>query len=235
LLRSRTARFQGGDANEWLWLVECKYSTKGEGDEQEGQENPILQPTHISIRTSSYTKAVEKDRRQTTEFPNGRKITNSAGQKFDPPLEVDDSRPSIMLTKNVSFFSLAWLEDYKDATNSDPYLGFVKYFWRVKGIAADRDFWDAPSGQRFYYWKVSLEIEGNDLLWYPTKVLDRGRYKVGPGNTLLPIRVGTDRRPVQDPVMLDGAGNDNQDPDFEGHFLEFDIYRRRSFGALGLL
>lgn len=232
LLRSRTAKLLGGNENDgYLWNVECKYSTKGDGDEQEGQENPILQPTQISVRTNRYQKAMDKDR----SSPTPQKITNSAGQLFDPVPEFDDSRPALILRKNVSFFSLAWLEEYKDATNSDPYLGFVKYFWKISDITADRTFWDAPSGQRFYYWEVSMEIEGNDLLWYPTKILDRGRMQKGPGSSLLPIRVGADRRPTQDPVLLDGAGNDNQDADFEGFYREFDIYRRRSFGALGLL
>jgi hypothetical protein len=236
LLRTRTAKMLGGnDTDGFLWDVECKYSTKGEGEEQAGQENPILQPTQISIGTNRYQRAVDTDRTRTTEFPDGKRIANSAGTPFDPPLEVDDSRPYLVLTKNVAFFSLAWLEDYKDATNSDPYLGFVRYFWKVASISADRDYWDAPTGGRFYYWKVQLEIEGNDLLWHPVKILDRGRKHKGPGGTLLPIRVGTDRRPVQDPVLLDGAGNDNQDADFKGYWLEFDIYKRRSFGALGLL
>jgi hypothetical protein len=238
LLRSRTAKLMGGNETDgYLWQVDCRYSTKSDrgGDEQEGQENPILQPTQISVRTNRFQKAFDKDRTQSTEFPNGKKITNSAGQLFDPVPEFDDSRPVLILRKNVSFFSMAWLEEYKDATNSDPYLGFVKYFWKVSDITADRTFWDAPSGQRFYYWGVSMEIEGNDLLWWPSKILDRGRMQKGPGGTLLPIRAGADRRPVQDPVLLDGAGNDNQDADFEGFYLEFDIYRRRSFGALGLL
>jgi hypothetical protein len=230
LLRSRTAKLLGGNENDgYLWNVECKYSTKGDGDEQEGQENPILQPVQISIRTNRFQKALEKDRAE-PPVP----IRNSAGQQFDPPPEFDDSRPALILRKNVSFFSLAWLEEYKDATNSDPYLGFVKYFWKVSDITADRTFWDAPSGQRFYYWEVSMEIEGNDLLWWPSKIMDRGRYQRGVAGSLLPIRTGADRRPVQDPVPLDGAGNDLA-VDADPVYLEFDVYRRRSFGALGLL
>jgi len=235
LLRSRASKLLGGnDDDGYLHLVTCRYSTKGEGDETAGQENPILQPTQISIRTNRFQKAVSKDRTE----PQPRAIVNSAGCPFDPPLEIDDSRPSIILKKNVTFFSLAWLEDYKDATNSDPYLGFVKYFWKISSIYADRTFWDAPTGGRFYYWAVELEIEGNDLLWWPTKVLDYGRLQRGPANTLLPIRVGPDRRPVQEPVPLNGAGaphDDLGDPNLEPHFREFDIYKRRSFGALGLL
>jgi hypothetical protein len=230
LLRSRTAKLLGGNNDDgFLWQVDCKYSTKGDGDEEEGQENPILQPTQISVRTNRFTRAIDKDR---SDPPL--KIANSAGQGFDPPLEIDDSRPSLVLKKNVSYFSLAWLEEYKDATNSDDYLGFPQYFWKVASITADRTYWDAPDGSRFYYWEASLEIEGNDELWWPTKVLDRGRYQKGPGNTLLPIRVGTDRKPVQDPVPLDGAGG-NLGPDDDPIFLEFDVYKRRSFGALGLL
>lgn len=215
----------------WLWEITYNYSSKGEDDK--GEENPLLKPVKIKVRTNRFEKPIEVDLEDVM-------ILNSATMPFDPPVTKDDARPTVTIMRNVPYFDLQILEDYKNATNEDAFLGRPQYFWKVSDLSADMAWWD-DHGILVQYWEVEMEIEGNPDLWEPVSILDRGRYEFGsdsPDPTapqkLVPIRAGEDNRPIQDPVPLNGNGG-RLPSDGDPVFLDFSFYPPQSFGALGLL
>src|SRR5207245_2866104 len=69
----------------------------------------------------------------------GKGILNSAGQYFDPPPMMDDSRPRLSIARNEPVFNPAIAINYQDAVNTDGFLGFTAGQVRVSGISASNE------------------------------------------------------------------------------------------------
>src|SRR5262249_46326548 len=110
------------------WVVTCEYGppTVEQGQQQ---ENPLLRPAVLTWGFTQNSRAVWKD-------VNGTPIQNSAGDAFDPPPEIDDSRPVLTVTRNEAGFNPAIAIQYQDAVNSDQFLGFNAGVVKINGISS---------------------------------------------------------------------------------------------------
>jgi len=202
--------------NPRVWEVTVEY-----GPQEPGDENPLNRPLEISWSFAQFTRVCDRD-------INGHALLNSAGDFFDPPPEIDDSRPVLTIVRNEASFDPAQAIDYQDAVNSDSFLGFAAGTAKVMGISSSLQF-----ESNIFFWKTSYEFQFRRDGW-KLSVLDQGRYKTNHkpipekdsgGNDM----VGTH---VSDPVPLDGSGNPLTNPTpSTAVFREFDVYKQRAFSA----
>lgn len=214
--------------NPLLWNVRATYG-RMDSEAEQVAENPLERPSEIAWSFASFTKVAEQD-------INGRGILNSAGDYFDPPAEIDDSRLVLAITRNEAAFNPAIATDYQDALNSDTWYGFEPGQVKLTAISAQR----AIENRRIY-WRVSYEFHFRRDTW-KLKILDRGKRKIAGSPDFLAYINARDENgtelhdtPVTEPVPLDGNGGELLGPSPNTvHYLEFDVYKSRSFAALGL-
>ena len=207
------------DDNPAVWVVTCHYDTTTE----EQDEEPTQRRTRYRWGTAQFQRVAWKD-------IDGKAIVNSAGQYFDPPIEVDDSRPTLTVTRIERTYNQALAIQYQDAVNSDSFLGFAPGQVKVASIEAE-DFEE----NGVIYWTVKYEFHFRREGWIK-EPLDQGRYEKW-GNFLVPIKERDEDGNeldtyVSDPVPLDGQGKrlDNPGPD-SCKYLSFKVYKSLAFRA----
>ena len=95
------------------WTVTAEYSS-----ERELATDPTNDPAVIVVNTEQFQKVAETN-------ISGDSVCNSAGDPFDPPYMMDDSRRVISISKNMSGHP-SWILSYADVVNSDSFV--------VKGV-----------------------------------------------------------------------------------------------------
>ena len=131
-----------------------------------GNPNPLARPTEISLDYDRFQRPLVNDQ-------NGVAVVNSSNEQFDPPVEYDDSRPTLTMTRNELAPPDALAADYKDVCNSDSWYGQAAYTWKCGGIKYQRAY-----ENNVLYWKVTYIFHLNPLGWYE-RVLDRGSFWIG--------------------------------------------------------
>jgi hypothetical protein len=176
--------------NPFLWDVEAIYESEGLRPEQ-FVKSPFDRPTVQTATMQKFQKPAVIDQ-------NGLAYVNSAGDPFDPPIEVDDSRPVLQLKRNEPTFDYTLPLVYKDAINADPFLGISPGSCKCQAINS--------VGPQFengvLYWEVTYEFEIR-LEGWNLQVLDRG-YRYLNSGALTPILING--LPCTTPRLLDGAG-----------------------------
>lgn len=214
------------------WTIDAEYSSAPTRD-GDNEENPLLRPAKITWRTNQYRQAIDKD-------ITGKAILNSAGDYFDPPIEVDRSRWTASVSKNVATVP-SYLLDYADAINNNSFsisgLSVEQYTAKVQDISISEL---KIEGDVLYY-EFSYSLEFRREKWQPFEVLDQGmRHKVlltEGGQTVSHLEhildAGKPRRPVSSPVLLDGQGQKLNNPNPNNAFFQkFSVYYARSFSVL---
>lgn len=208
------------NSNPWKgWTVTAEYSS-----EFELSTTPTSDPAIISWNTEQFQKPAIWDL-------NGDAIVNSAGDLFDPPNMMDDSRRIVTIQKNLAAVP-SWILDYQDAVNSDSFS--VDGFSIGVGKAKMQSVAVAPKESRnsisFYpvTFTICLQRDGWKL-----EPLDCGfRYKSG--NQRI-VAVSDDATSPSTPVLLNGSGGVLANPTTANAvFLSFDIYKTRAFSSLPL-
>ncbi len=192
-----------------VWYVTVEYSREG---------NPLLDPWQIDWDFTTFTVAAVKDR-------TGAGIVNAAGFPFDPPIEIENRRFTLSLTRNVATWSLSQAIDYSNAINDTAILIGNKNF-AAKTLKCNA--WKASAfeylGQR--YWRESLVIEYNPDTWV-LKVANVGFLD----------RTGSpftkDGWANNTPVPLDSDG-DFLNPGDPIQFKDFEVYPEKDFCILHL-
>lgn len=209
------------------WYVTCEYSRRS-NDPDDEPDNPLNRPVEIDIGSVKYRQVITVDQ-------SGDGITNSAGDAFDPPPEIERSHPTITFTRNEPFFNFAThSKPYVNYVNSSTFSGGDSGTVKCSEINAtfhrenNQDYWQVryvfeynPDG-----WQLSLLDLGYNYL-----ALDSGsgtikRYRLKDG----------DGRDITTPVPLDGTGVDIAPDDLPAAavYLDFTVFPSVDFGALGL-
>ena len=86
------------------WVVTVEYAPY---DPTQFPENPLNHPIKISWGENRFEQTCFEDR-------NGNPVVNSAGDYFDPPIAIDDSRPTLRIVRNepsyLPSYALSWKE-----------------------------------------------------------------------------------------------------------------------------
>lgn len=185
-------------------------------------KNPLDHPPKISWGGSKFEKAIDQD-------INGDAILNSAGDYFDPPVTVDDSRITLRIQRNEARYDPAIAAQFKDAINSDTFYGQQPGTWKSALPTADLQFnVDSGTADGFYY-EVTYEFEFRPEGW-KREILDQG-LKVITGGVQVPASEGG--KDVTSPILLDGTGVALA-VDADPVFLSFDVYNEIAFSQLNL-
>ena len=200
-----------------VWIVTATYST-----EQEVTDNPLGDPTEYVWGTEQFQRPYFKDR-------SGNAILNSAGDPYDPPVDGDDSRTSVTMTRNVSTVP-AWFLDTRDKLNSAPYnvggIGVAAERAKIQKVTAGKQ----QSRNQIEFITISATLHVQSESWQKS-ILDAGFRK----------KDGTDRKKITNddgtepssPVPLDGSGGVLADPTTTNAvFKDFDIYGTFDFNEL---
>lgn len=229
IMLCRTIRFDQDSSAPRHWDIEATYSseplTQAE-QEEEQKKNPVDRPAKIKWRTNSYRKPVIKDR-------NGKAVLNSAWDYFDPPPEIDASRWTATITKNVKAVPNYILE-YTDAINSN---GF-----QIQGIAVgsevakimELDISDEQTEGDFSFFVFTYTLEFRPETWVLAE-LDQGLRKLSGGGSqqIAILDDATPPRPVTSPKLLNGSGATLTNPSPNNAvYREFDVYEPKDFTIL---
>lgn len=210
-----------------VWTATVSYSSAPyDKDDEEDEEfdSPLDKPARIKWTTTQFTKPIYRD-------VNEEAIVNSVGDYFDPPIEIESSRFSIVVEKNLSAVPV-WVLTYPNAVNQSAFE--VQGLTIDAGVARLSEL--AISEQKneqnvdFYTVTFRLELANADEVDWKIKPLDQGLHQFVDG-AKTPILV--DDEPAKQPVLLNGEGIAIENPEpSDAVFLEFDGYVEQDFSVL---
>ena len=205
-----------------IWEVTASYSS-----ERELNTAAASDPARITWDSEQFAKVATQDR-------DGYAITNSAGEYFDPPAEIDDSRRVVTIEKNLASVP-TWILDYQDAVNSDTFtvdgvsiaIGTAKMQKVTVGPVEERN----GTSFRTVRFTISLQRDG-----WALKILDAGYTKKNADdNTKREQATLDDGTDPKLPVLLDGNGDVLNNPSpVTAVFRTFNVYQARTFASLPL-
>lgn len=170
------------------WEVTCSY---GPWDPTQWPESPLDQPPRVQWSSVQWTEPLLEDNQ-------GNAVVNSAGDRYDPPLERDRSRMVLTVSRNEPSFDPSTAELYTDAVNTDSFYQYDPGQCKVAKIAGERLF-DNTIG---WYWQVDYEVHTHPEGW-TKKTLDCGFNQVVGG---VKKAIQVDGKAAQDAQLLDGGG-----------------------------
>lgn len=205
------------------WEVTVNY---GPYDPGQFPQNPFQRPLEIAWSDSVFQTVVLYDNQ-------GRAILNSAGDAFDPPVEADDNRPMLTVSRAEATYDPILTYNYRDAVNADPFWGFPPLVWKMKSRRGTRTYNPDAGTTSGYYWEVNYEFELNPLGW-TRWILDQGLKVAGAGGGAQAINAkdgGGEN--VTSPILLNGRGA-ILPAGAPPVFLPYNIYNILPFDVFGL-
>ena len=216
-VKSITPTRKGENSKVWEVVVEWSELAK--------VDNPLNRPAKKNWGFEQAGKVAWQD-------IDGKAILNSAGDYFDPPIEIEDSRPLLTVVRNDATFDPLLAIDYQDAVNEDRFLIANPGQCKVAGIEASEE-----EENDVKFWRVVFHFAFRREGWL-AEPLDQGRYATVDANgaaqkrTPIPDKAGD---PVTDPVPLDGKGAELVDATPEtAKFLKFTVYKKRLFSRFNI-
>jgi hypothetical protein len=211
------------NTNPWKgWTVTAQYST-----ERELSTTPTNDPAIITWSSEQFQRVAAFDK-------NGNAIVNSAGDPFDPPNMMDDSRRVVSVTKNLSAVP-SWILTYQDAVNSDSFtvdgitigVGLAK----MQSVTVGEE--QSRNGTAFRTVNFIMHLQKSGWLLEP---LDAGFREIDyTSSSLINILNPGDGERPSAPVPLDGAGRALAEPSTTNCvFLSFSVYETKAFSSLPL-
>jgi len=180
----------GNDGKDWIFTANY-----GPWNPDVRPNNPTERPLEVSIVQNQFEQIVDFD-------INGNPIVNSAGDFFEPGLTEEDSRPILNVMRWQLRFNMNTAMAYRNAVNSDVFLGRDPRTVRSYPITGER-VRDPDYGWIF---KVQYQFAYKPEGW-TRKEIDAGmreKYTSGGSTKLKPIL--KNGIPVQEPVPLNGSG-----------------------------
>ena len=222
------------DEGPTVWTATVQYSSAPydkDDEEDEEYDEPTDKPARIKWTTTQFTKPIYKD-------INGEAIVNSAGDYFDPPIEIDASRWSIVVEKNLASIP-TWVLDYRNVINSSAFevqgLTIPRAVAKLSELAISEK--QKEQDTEFYTVTFRLELATAEEGDWGLQLLDQGLHEVefseegGGTYTKKPITI--DGEAAKQPVLLDGNGIAIINPKpTDAVFLEFDGYVDKDFSVL---
>ena len=202
------------------WTVTAQYS-----DARTMSEDATSDGAVITWGSEQFQRPAVFDR-------NGDFIVNSAGDPFDPPNMMDDSRRVVTVQKNLTVVP-TWILDYQDAVNSDSFIidGVTVAAGLAKMQAVTVGEVQRRNGNTFRSVNFTIHLQRDGWLLRP---LDAGFREIAYGGLVNIKNPGDDELPGA-PVPLNGSGVSLASPSFSTCvFLSFEVYATRAFSSLPL-
>lgn len=173
------------------WKVSATYGMIDNDNQQD--TNPLNEPWDIQTDNTNFTAFTDVSY-------DGTPMRNAAGDPFSDPVEFDDKRPTLSITRNELNFSPAVAYNYRNAVNSDPFYGVGPGQCKVSSIKGQKKYYSEGG---FWYWTVSYQFEFNPN-GFDVSIQNKGFRELKNGN---PVRIlDKSGEPVSEPVFLDSSG-----------------------------
>lgn len=201
--------------------VVCTFSS-----ERELATDPTAEPAYTEWDGEQYQRPLVIDE-------DGDLVCNSAGDPFDPPEMIDDSRLISVTTKNVASVP-AWILQYSNAVNSDTFTlgGLSVGIGQAKMQTPKIPKAQTRNGVTFY--ELQFTIHYREEGWL-SGLTDAGFRKIGAGGKRENIKNEGDEELPAAPVPLDGSGGVLLNPSPTNNVrLTFRGYRNLPFSVLPL-
>lgn len=223
-------RFKDDEQDRLNWIVTGTFSAPepGKSDSAKPAATPLSDPVRYSLEWANYTKLVDMDK-------DGTAILNSAGDGFDPPIEIDDARPVLVAVRNMAsltdIIALAIL--YKNAVNTDTFYGATARKAKVESIVSGA----IQERNGVEYYAVTIRVQFNDATW-DKQLVDRGTqcYDYDLSNKI-PVRVldGIHKGERMEIANLNSNGTQRLDGLTASYKSPaFRIYPEKAFSGLGI-
>lgn len=211
-----------------FYIVTITYSNDYKSQPQD--ERP-----EVSWEDEEFTTVLMEDR-------NGNPVINAAGDRYEEPIEVSESRPVLRVVRNESFFDQLQAYKYNRSTNSDTFYGAVPGTMRVK--VTGRQMWRDDQE----YWQVTYVFRYDPTGWQP-QVLEQGLHQIvsspdpiGGGTIDVKVRCTTkgkdahDSEPVNYSVPIDADGKQIDPDSLPGAavYTEWEHLEPLPYNALGV-
>ena len=227
-LKRREASQNKAEENSSVWTVTLEYSSDT-GDPADSQDDPLDEPTKWSRITS-------KGEIPFTEDILGDAVVNAAGDAFDPPIMIDDSKTIFRAVKNYPGFDDNQVEGYVNTTNSATFLGKAAGLLRCSSIDVEKAF---KNNVAYYVYTFEFEYDRNG--WAVTP-LNEGYYAIdltqedSAGDPLKYRVLDEDGQPLQTTTKLtaDGVKIAYDALPAAAVYLEFVAYEETDFNDFGL-
>lgn len=210
--------------------------------------SPLMEPPKISFSSVGTNDPIDTD-------SEGLPIVNSAGESFDPPITMDHSDTVLRITRNEKTFSDTFAAEFRDAVNSDTFLGHPPGHVKCTVFTADQMraatlvYYTVRYEFQIRYSFVKTRDSNGDIkervFGWVRRVRDEG-FRESTGDTNKDGSPEIDEIEdknsikVSQPHLLDGSGKKLSaaailnPPLPEACFLKFDIYKKREFSVLNL-
>lgn len=210
---AKSLRLRRDPKSQYLWHAIVEYDNTL--DPGQKNQNPLLRDPIDDWDIEQFQRAITKD-------IDGVLLATPAGQPYDPPMEIDDSRPILTYTRNESSWPSQILT-YQDAINSDTFLGVFPARTVKVNIRAAKRF-------------------ENDVKFYETRYVFHFRYD---GWDRVILNQGTKWKksadsyvthtlpPGQKPVLLNEDGTIKA-PSADPTYSTKKVYRRLPFAPLNI-
>lgn len=222
--KTRSCDPDGDDGRSWK--VTANYDNQFSEDPADRQSNPTNRVVKYWLEWGQYSRLCVRDAEDVL-------ILNTVNDRFDEPLEQEDSRPILVAVRNhavselPSIISLA--VEYKDAVNSDTFYGAQPGFVKMAPIQTGEPQFE--NGVAFYSVRYEFhfhEEPSPGVEGWEREILNRGNRAYASAND-----------PFSRYQLKDGPKNLNEDGTVqtgsdEPHYVRAKTYRRRPFGALNL-
>lgn len=225
-----------GEGDRITWEVRCEFASKAR-DPAQAIEDPLLRPQEVQWEAAKYTKPVDKALARVAATPlltpadteNDVAPMSSSREKFLPPIERDQTRRVITVSRNVVYHDDGLASAYEDTVNSDDVT------IKSNVYAAGTLKCDSVTGQTVYengieYVRQVITLHVSQDGWIVDK-LDEGYGEIVSSK----FRKITDGNgvPLSAPVPLDGSGV-KLATGGTPVFRRYRIYRKAAFSGLNL-
>ncbi len=198
----------------------------GNSDIGQGIINPTDRVPEVYMDKAKYQRSKPEDE-SSPPLP----YVNTVGDPLIDTPETEETRPVFKIVRNESTYNDDYASQYKDAVNSDEFLGYPPNTVKCRDITAERDY-DPDWG---YYYHVTYEFEvrdDDDGNGFTRKILNAGYRQLVNGSGEPTNVVDATGNQVTDPVPLqkNGAYTPGADP----YFLSFAQFPSIEFAGLNI-
>lgn len=212
------------------YFVEAIYSTQS-GDPLEEQDNPLAEPADIDWSFETIQQPIIGTPDQnisiigSTAFLSGA-VKSPAGEVYNPPPMMDESRPVVTVTRNEASYSVQNAVLYQNAVNSDVFFGVPARCAKMRGISASKE-----TRKGITFWRVTYTIAFKRDTW-DLYQLNFGTVYLAASTDTSPTQFKTtDGFPTIGFLNTDGTQRGSTlTPTFTG----YRIHKELPFGALSL-
>ena len=137
--------------------IEAIYSTES-GNQSDEQDNPLAEPADIDWTFETIQQPIIGTPDQnisiigSTAFLSGA-VKSPAGEIYNPPPMMDESRPVVTISRNEASFSVQNAVLYQNAVNSDFFFGVPARCAKMRGITGRKE-----TRKGLTFWRVTYTI-----------------------------------------------------------------------------